>query len=66
MFAEGKQAYLDSQQKDWNLDGKPCGWIKGDGLLKYATVFQAGHGVTSDQPECAYDLISKFINDDLI
>ena len=69
---DGSDAYAKAHKNIWTIDGEVmandpvAGYVKHVEEFKvtYAVVRGAGHMVPTDQPERAYDLIKRFVNDD--
>lgn len=56
------QSLLAQKKKNWNLNGQPVGHFKKEGDLTFVTVYKSGHLVPTDQPESAFDMLNRFIN----
>lgn len=61
----GAKDYKTSKRKLWYVKNELAGYIKQAGNLTEVLVRNAGHLVPKDQPEWAFDLISKFVSNDI-
>ncbi|KAK9877390.1 hypothetical protein WA026_017786 [Henosepilachna vigintioctopunctata] len=60
---DAAEEYKTAQRHEWIVNGEIAGYVKTAGHLTEVLVRNAGHVVPADQPEWAYDLISKFVRD---
>ncbi|XP_066137703.1 venom serine carboxypeptidase-like isoform X2 [Euwallacea fornicatus] len=58
----GAEEYKTAERQIWKYSNQVAGYIKTAGNLTEALVRDAGHMVPTDQPEWAWDLLTKFIN----
>lgn len=56
------EEYKAADRKIWKLEDKVAGYVKCVRDFCFVLVRNAGHLVPHDQPQVAYDLITKFIN----
>lgn len=60
---EGVQDLLNQNKSMWTLNGDIVGYFKETGNVTFVTVLKSGHLVPGDQPEPAFDMMNRFIND---
>lgn len=61
----GAAAWRDADRQVWKInptDSRPAGYAKQSGSFSYVIVRDAGHLVPMDQPERAYDMITRFVD----
>lgn len=58
----GADEYKNAQRHQWWVDGDIAGYVKQAGNLTEVLVRNAGHMVPQDQPQWAFDLITRFTN----
>jgi len=56
----GQQAYLQAERVPWRVQGEVAGYVRRSNNLWQVMVRNAGHILPFDQPQWAYDLISRF------
>lgn len=61
----GHETYKTAKRHNWYVNNTLAGYIKKAGNLTEVLVRNAGHLVPEDQPEWAFDLISKFVDNQL-
>lgn len=61
----GAAQYKTAQRIQWHVGNGLAGYITKGGNLTEVLVRNAGHLVPADQPEWAFDLISKFVQNRL-
>ena len=59
----GKSSYNSASWQDWFVSGTVAGRYKRVANLTYYDVYDAGHLVTMDQPEAAYDILMSLLLD---
>lgn len=62
---EGSKDYKTASRTIWRVDDDIAGYIKKAGNLTEALVRNAGHMVPHDQPKWAFDLITRFVRQNL-
>eukprot|EP01022_Parablepharisma_sp_SALTPOND_P020427 TRINITY_DN3726_c1_g1_i1.p1 TRINITY_DN3726_c1_g1~~TRINITY_DN3726_c1_g1_i1.p1 ORF type:complete len:734 (-),score=35.71 TRINITY_DN3726_c1_g1_i1:5256-7457(-) len=61
----GKQLFEDSPWQYWYISGRIAGKYKQAGNFTFYDVNDAGHFVSHDQPESAYDILTEMFRDQL-
>ena len=59
----GAAEYRTASRQQWYVGDELAGYVKQAGKLTEVLVRNAGHMVPADQPRWAFDLVSRFIND---
>ncbi|KAF6216152.1 hypothetical protein GE061_000491 [Apolygus lucorum] len=59
----GAPEYHNAARNQWIVGGELAGFFRSGGNLTLVLVRNSGHMVPLDQPEWAFDLVTKFVND---
>mmetsp|Transcript_11302 Transcript_11302/g.11358 ORF Transcript_11302/g.11358 Transcript_11302/m.11358 type:complete len:248 (-) Transcript_11302:36-779(-) len=56
--------FVNAHRQVWNVNGKIAGYVRAYDNLSFVLVLRAGHLMPHDQPQCAQDLVYRFINNE--